>query len=125
MYWTDFEPHGVLQHFYGDVSGEERLAGLTVLLDDRRTALARYVIIDFTGAAGIAMSYSQMETLVSLMNSTLASVNPDVLLVYVLEGEAAQAHFQRVLDVAPIRHVGHVGRTLDEARDWIAGHVPA
>lgn len=123
MYWTDWETHGVCQQFYGPVTGEERLAALTAMLDDRRLASARYIVIDFSGVVGVTMTYAEMETLASLMNGTLASVNPKVLLVYVIAGDEAQAHFQRVLDVAPLDHVRQVCSTLDDARAWLAEHA--
>lgn len=120
MYTTVWEGNGVWQHFYGSVTGQERLSGLSAMLDDAQIVEARYIIIDFTGMTDIAIAESEMETLLVLMNTTLASANPDVVLVYVVNGRPAQAYLQRTLQIGPLRNMQRVCHTLAEARGWIA-----
>lgn len=120
MHTTEWEAEGLRQHFHGPVTGTERLSGLSAMLDDPRIARARYLIIDFTGMTGIEVTESEAETLLALMNSTLAYANPRVLLVYVADGEVAQGYLTRVLRIGPLDHMRCVCETLSEARAWIA-----
>lgn len=124
MHNTEWEAQGVRQHFHGPVTGAERLAGLNAMLDDARIARARYIIIDFTGMTGIEIAESEAETLLALMNSTLGHANPNVLLVYVISGEVANAYLHRVLRIGPLEHMRRVCDTLPEARAWIAATTP-
>lgn len=125
MHSIEWEAQGVWQHFQGPVTGAERLAGLSSMLDDPRIARARYIVIDFTGVTGIEVTESEAETLLALLNSTLAHANPRVLLVYVASGEVAQAYLARVLRIGPLDHMRCVCATLADARVWIAATLAA
>lgn len=120
MHTTEWEANGIRQHFHGPVTGAERLAALSAMLDDPRIASARYIVIDFTGMTGIALTEAETETLLALLNGTLAHVNPGVLLVYVVNSGVAQAYLRDVLRVGPLEHMRRVCHTLAEARGFIA-----
>lgn len=118
-YQLTWEPEGVYKKLSGFVTANELLHSVTDVQCDQRFDDMRYVITDFTGTTGHALSEGSFADLAAIHYGAQVS-NPNCRIVFVTPDEALAKIIKDTL-MSPhlISYVVEVKSTLAEARNWL------
>ncbi len=119
-----WEPRGVYKRFYGYVTDTELMDSVVTIESDARFDGLRFVINDFLGVEGFAVSEDNILT-ISAIDNAASRTNPNIKIAVV-------ATDQRVHDLANIyadsplnAYPTAIFPTPDAARTWLGGFAAA
>lgn len=120
MHITHWEPHGVWQHFFDEVSGRERLAAMRRMLGDERFARARYLIVDYTGTLSYHINDADLAEL-RQGHAAAARAHVTMRVAVVNVAQPAIAVSNRLQALGRFPAILRRFTSLQAARAWIAG----
>lgn len=114
-YTLTWEPHGVLLTSYGVVSAPTFARAQVELYGDPRFDRARYALVDFSAAHGLADMPVDIEEFTASTRGAFLT-NPNVRVAVITADPALQAFMLRMTAVSayPLR----IFATMNEARTW-------
>lgn len=114
------ERRGLTKRFFGFVSAPEYVQSIRAVQASVFFDELRYVINDFSGIAGHAITESTLET-VAVANYGAHASNPNLRVVYVTEDAAFENLInQQLVESDMVSYQVVVKPTLDAGRDWLA-----
>lgn len=114
-----WEPRGVCKRFFGYVTDEELLQGLIKVESDHRFDTLRFVINDFLGVEGFAVTEDSV-SLLAAIDKAAALSNPNIVIAVVATDAQVQA-LARLYAGSPMNvYPTEIFPGVAEARSWIS-----